>query len=149
MEKKGKLQPAGADDYSYKRIYAHYDREVVSRYAAWILQQADRVAGVVDVHGPISRHVSGTRETNPDYVLSGDGIHLNETGHRLMAGAIHEALTGKPLPTPDPAALTLVRKRQALLHPAWLSHVGHKRPGVRAGLPLEDAQARAEALNTP
>jgi lysophospholipase L1-like esterase len=44
--------------------------------------------------------------------------------------------------------LALVRERHRLLDPAWLSAVGHKRPGVAGGLPLPQAQAKAAALET-
>jgi lysophospholipase L1-like esterase len=40
----------------------------------------------------------------------------------------------------------LVEKRQLLLARAWLSAVGHKRPGTEQGLPLEEAQRQAEPL---
>jgi lysophospholipase L1-like esterase len=40
----------------------------------------------------------------------------------------------------------LVEKRQLLLARAWLSAVGHKRPGTEPGLPLEEAQRQAEPL---
>jgi len=39
-----------------------------------------------------------------------------------------------------------VTKRQSLLHDAWLGAIGHKRPGVKQGLPLEKAQAEAKQL---
>ena len=43
--------------------------------------------------------------------------------------------------------LLLVETRQKLLHDSWLSHVGHKRPGVKTGLPLEQALAKAMELD--
>src|SRR5690606_15025117 len=39
-----------------------------------------------------------------------------------------------------------VSQRGSLLHDAWLSHVGHDRPGVKAGLPLDEAQTKAAHL---
>lgn len=42
--------------------------------------------------------------------------------------------------------LKLVRQRRQLLDPAWLSAVGHQRPGVRPGRPLEEARRQAAAL---
>jgi lysophospholipase L1-like esterase len=41
----------------------------------------------------------------------------------------------------------LVEKRQLLLARAWLSAVGHKRPGTEQGLPLEETQRQAEPLD--
>jgi hypothetical protein len=42
----------------------------------------------------------------------------------------------------------LVEKRQLLLARAWLSAVGHKRPGTEQGLLLDEAQRQADALET-
>jgi hypothetical protein len=39
-----------------------------------------------------------------------------------------------------------VGKRQKLMLHAWLSHVGHQRPGIEAGLPLPEAEAQAAEL---
>jgi lysophospholipase L1-like esterase len=40
----------------------------------------------------------------------------------------------------------LVSQRQQLLSRAWLSAVGHKRPGIKPGLPLAEAQRQAAGL---
>jgi|GEM_PF-5524612 len=52
------------------------------------------------------------------------------------------------MPTPEVPKETvdLVMKRQTILRDAWLSHVGHKRPGIKKGLPLEDAEEEAKKL---
>ena len=39
-----------------------------------------------------------------------------------------------------------IRTRQGLLRDAWLSEVGHLRPGVKKGLPIEEAQKAAAKL---
>jgi hypothetical protein len=41
----------------------------------------------------------------------------------------------------------LIRQRSELLRDAWLTATGHKRPGVKAGPPLAEAQATAAALS--
>lgn len=148
LKKKGKLLPATAKKFSWMQIYEHYQRDVIAPYGAWILAQKNRVSQVIDLQGPITAHVTTQRKTNPDFVLSGDGVHINNNGHRLMAEAIHEALYGNPLPEIPAASLSLVTKQHSLLHPAWVSHIGHKRPGVKAGLPLKEAKAKAAALRT-
>ena len=43
---------------------------------------------------------------------------------------------------------TTVRERQVVMRNAWLSHVGHQRPGTAAGMPLDVAQAKAVQLAT-
>ena len=42
--------------------------------------------------------------------------------------------------------LALVRERQELLRDAWLTAIGHQRPGLPRGLPLDEAKARAAAV---
>ena len=47
--------------------------------------------------------------------------------------------------TPD-ELLKLVAQRQRMLHDAWLSEVGHKRPGMKPGLPMAEATQKAQDL---
>ena len=44
--------------------------------------------------------------------------------------------------------LRLVQQRERLLSLAWLTDVGHKRPGTAIGLPLDQAQQQAAELET-
>jgi hypothetical protein len=128
------------------KIYEHYDRDVIAPYGKWILAQNDRVAAVIDLHAPVTAAVAERRETAPDFVFSGDGVHLDRAGQLVLANAIHEALCGSPLPEIPGPELALVAKQQQIMHPAWLAHVGHTRPGVPPGLPLDEARAKAAAL---
>jgi pimeloyl-ACP methyl ester carboxylesterase len=61
-------------------------------------------------------------------------------GLRVRPDGIPEHLNGA-------AILATVRRKHGLLRPAWLSHVGHRRPGVGAGLPLVQAEAEAAPLD--
>src|SRR5690606_20422307 len=45
------------------------------------------------------------------------------------------------------AILELIKKKQSLLRDAWLTETGHKRPGVKAGLPIQDAEKQAAELD--
>jgi len=146
LKEGGKLQPAGAAKYSWFSMYEKYDEEVLARFAEWIMQQRDRVDLCIDIRKPMLDHVHKQRMDNPQFTLSRDGIHFNEVGHRLIAEAIlKECGSTAKLPT-DGNMLKLAGQRQSLLRDAWLSHVGHKRPGVRAGLPLEEAQKKSLEL---
>jgi hypothetical protein len=154
MREAGKLLPEkdGAN-YSWKTIYEDYDEKVIARYAEWILEQADRdgVAGTIDLHRPINDYVTAQRAKDPAFAMSKDGVHIDETGHRILAevmlGAWGLAEAGKPVEF-DPGVYALVNQRQKILHNSWLSHVGHKRPGTKAGPPLDEAQAQAAAIDT-
>lgn len=145
LKQQGKLLSAGADKYAWFSIYEGYD-DVLKRYSKWIMQQQDRVDLTIDLHTPVNLYISQRREQQPDFTMSPDGVHLNEEGHRVLAQVILGAL-GKKNVQLHPDRLKLVKERQKLLHAAWLSHVGHQRPGVKSGLPLEKALKKAAALD--
>jgi len=153
MRAAGKLIPeSDGANYSWKTIYEDYDEKVIARYADWIMQQAGRdgVAGVIDLHTPVNEYVAAQRAKAPDFVLSNDGVHVDEVGHRIFAAVMLDAWDLVELDDAfevDPAIYALVARRQKMLHDAWLSHVGHKRPGTRAGLPLEEAESKAAEID--
>lgn len=149
--------PAGQTDY--RRPYVGYD-DVLAHYSDWLVSK--RAAGwdVVDVHGPMLKFLKDHRAADPKYRLAGDGVHPNDIGQWLIArpllvhwGAPAEVATaddgdklldgsknGKEI-------LALIVTRQNLLRDAWLTKTGHKRPGVKPGLPLEEAEAKAKEIN--
>jgi lysophospholipase L1-like esterase len=145
LKKKGSLLPAGAEKYAWFAIYEDYD-DVLERYAAWIMTLEDQVDLVIDLHTPVADYVASKRKVNKDFTMSPDGVHVNGEGHQVLAAAILRALGIEPIEL-DPQLLKTVSQRQRMLHASWLSHVGHKRPGVAAGLPLEQAQAKASELD--
>ena len=91
QRKQGKLRPQGAEKFAWFAIYENYDEEVIRRYADWILEQNGRVEMTVDLHTPVNAFLRKQRETNPDFAMSPDGVHVNEEGHRLLAAAILKA----------------------------------------------------------
>ncbi len=145
LKNKNSLLPAGADKYSWMKIYENYD-DVLRRYAQWVMQQADRVAMVIDLHGPVTAYVADKRKTDPEFTMSPDGVHVNDEGHAVLADAILDAWRIENRIAPDTALMTLISRRQKLMHDAWLSEVGHKRPGVKAGKPIAEAQTEAIEL---
>lgn len=145
LRKSGKLKPAGEEGYAYFAMYEGYN-DVLRKYGEWILAQKDRVAMVVDLHRPFMQHLLEQRKSKPEFTLTPDGIHPNRAGHRLMAETILDAWGVSSSIEPDQELLGLVTRRTALLHDAWLSEVGHQRPGVKAGLPLEEARTKAAEL---
>jgi lysophospholipase L1-like esterase len=137
LRQKGKLLPAGAEKYSWNQIYEDYD-EVLRQYAKWLMKQDLRVDAVIDLHTPVTQYVNAKRADDPDFTMSPDGVHVNQEGHQVLAKAILAAWGVQPRPIDD-GLLALVSKRQKLMHDAWLHEVGHQRPGVKAGLPIDQA----------
>lgn len=144
--KEGKLKPKGEEKYAYFAMYEDYD-DVLAHYGHWIMQQTGKAEMLIDLHTPHAQYLAEKRKQDPKFTVSPDGIHPNAEGHRLLGETILKAWGLPNTVEPDAKLLGLVHKRTNLLHDAWLSAVGHKRPGVRAGLPLPEAQAKAAELD--
>jgi hypothetical protein len=156
--------------------YVGYDR-VLARYGDWLLSQRDPVGwNVIDLHEPLRAAEATARQIDPAFALSGDGIHPGPLGHWLIARQILRHWHADPdddFPPPitasrrsrGPASRTatgpstapaadryaevrkLITRRRKLLSDAWLTHIGHKRPGMEKGLPVEEATAKAEEIS--
>ena len=147
VKQRGQLRDADSPPFGWQGVYANYDDEVIARYAQWILEQRPRVRMVIDVHTPLIEAVSKRRNDDPDYSLSPDGVHLDRAGHALVADAILDAWGYGGAEEIDPELAGLVEQRSTLLRDAWLSHVGHTRPGIAVGPPLDEANVKAAELN--
>lgn len=145
-----RLLPAGLE--KYPQPYAGYN-EVLDAYSAWLLEQRAQGWKVLDVHGAMTEALAQARKKDPAFTFSKDGIHPNAAGHLVMARPILEAwglkvdAEGKPAHPNGGAIFALVQKKAGLLHAAWLTETGHKRPGVKPGLPIEAAQEQAAELD--
>ena len=149
--------PAGREEY--RQPFEGYD-EVLNLYSAWLLAHRGVGWEVVDVHGPIERHLARERRRDPKFRLAPDGVHINPEGHWLIARAIllhngvpavdlDEGLGGEQALGKLPRGLEvlkLVQRKQRVLKDAWLTAIGHERPGMAKGVPLDEAEDQAEAL---
>jgi lysophospholipase L1-like esterase len=147
-----KVLPAGRE--TYPTPFAGYN-DVLVRYTAWLIAQRANDWNVIDAHGLMAASLANLRQKNPSFTFSKDGVHPDALGHAVIARAILTAWGLRPdegdllaqlTTNPDSALLKLVRERRKLLMNAWLTATGHTRPGVPAGLPLAEAEAKAAAL---
>ena len=139
----------------YPKPFADYD-EVLARYSTWLANRKD--AEVVDLHTAMREFVAARRVAEPNFTLAGDGVHPGELGHWLIARELlvhFGVISARDARSPEqflgniPVSaklLSFVRQRQQLMRDAWLVEIGHKRPGLPPGLPLDEAKARAEVL---
>jgi lysophospholipase L1-like esterase len=130
----------------------------LDRYADWLLDQREAGWDVIDLHGPMKQFLSERRQTDPKYFLAGDGVHPGPDGHWILAQQILLHLGAPDLGGIDSAAallaghphgdaiLKLVQQKQRLLKDAWLNQIGHKRPGMNRGLPVNQAEVQAREL---
>ncbi|HLL94088.1 MAG TPA: SGNH/GDSL hydrolase family protein [Spirosoma sp.] len=138
---------------------------VLDSYSDWLLgQKTAQGWSVIDIHNPMKQFLAAHRKVDSTFALTGfaladDGVHPGEVGHWLMAKTILLGLGEKAIANaPDLLSalasvanaaqiLPLIRERQNLMKHAWLTATGHKRPGVKAGLPLEEAKVKALELD--
>lgn len=141
----GKLKPAGETGYAYFAMYEGYN-DVLTEYGKWIMQQKDRVEMVIDVHTPTMQHLEQQRRSNPEYTVAPDGIHPNGAGHQVIARAILDAWGVVGAAEVPGEVLAAITRRNQTLHDAYLTAVGHKRPGVADGVSVEEARALEKQL---
>jgi lysophospholipase L1-like esterase/pimeloyl-ACP methyl ester carboxylesterase len=147
---KARTLPAGLD--KYPTPFEGYN-QVLDAYSDWLLSMKKEGWEVLDIHGPFNAALAEKRKADPQFTYSKDGIHPGPEGHLIMARAVLDAWElkvtsdGKPDHVNGEAILAAIKKKQGLLRPAWLSHVGHKRPGNAPGLPLPEAESKAAVFD--
>lgn len=138
---------------------------VLDRYSDWLLsQKTAKNWTVIDVHYPMKQFLDAHRKMDSTYAITGfalaeDGIHPGDVGHWIMAKTILRDLGAKAVaaaPNLQSAMasvpngtqiIKLITERQTLMKDAWLTATGHKRPGMSIGLPLNEAKAKAAAID--
>ncbi len=146
---KSKVLPAGLD--KYPTPYQGYNN-VLDAYSDWLLSMKKEGWEVLDIHGPMNAALAEKRKTDASFTFSKDGIHPGTEGHLIMASAVLNAwglkakADGSPEHINGAAILSVIKQKHSILRSAWLSHVGHKRPGNAAGLPIVEALNKAAEL---
>lgn len=133
---------------------------VLEHYAAWVMAQRTAAKWeVIDINGPMRTVLAARQKLETGFFLSKDGVHPGDYGHWLMAREILQHFGARDLEGVESAAamvanhprgseiLELVTRRQVLMRDAWLTATGHQRPGVRAGLPMTQAEAQAREID--
>lgn len=126
--------------------YPQYD-EVLTAYSEWLLTLRDEGQWVIDLHSNMAENLAARRESSPDYTFQRDAVHPNEEGHHVMANTIigwlrEHGVQSTASTTTDASRRERQTQRMRLLRDAYLSEAGHQRPGVKAGLPVEEALKR-------
>ena len=133
--------PAGNADYD----------SVLDAYSTWLLSKRPDGWLVIDVHGPMKAMLASARAKNPLAVFAPDTVHPNDDGHWAMARAVIRGLgdsraSEAATPAAFAALLPEVTARLQLLRDAYLAAAGHLRPGLPAGLPIDEAESKARAI---
>jgi lysophospholipase L1-like esterase len=93
-----RTMPAGLPEY--RQPFIGYN-DVLDRYSGWLLDQRMNGWAVIDVHFVMNNYLRQQRVKNPGFILASDGVHVDDTGHWLMAQAI---LYGLKVPVADSSA---------------------------------------------
>jgi lysophospholipase L1-like esterase len=151
------VTPPFYDDRRSKVAEFSYDA-VLARYTEWLLSQRQQGWLVVDLHGPMSREVTRRREADATFTFQPDAVHPNAEGHWFIARTLigwfgDEGAAAATSPEAmlaesgiPPEVISSVVRRCEVRRDAYLSAAGHKRPGIRAGLPMDDAEREAGRL---
>jgi lysophospholipase L1-like esterase len=147
-----KLAGPDAGQYGYSFPYAGYD-DVLGDYATWLLGLKHKDVRVLDLHGAMSFYLKSKRQTDPSFTLSQDGVHPGLAGHAFMAQQVLKGLD-VPMIGLDPIEYAVhldkdslfhrVQRRRAMRSMAWLLEIGFNKPGDYKGLPVDQAEVRAQ-----
>ncbi len=150
------VTPPSFDDQRSKKPFSY--NAVLDRYSDWLLSQRENDWTVIDLHGPMNRALSEKRKTDPEFTFQPDAVHPNSEGYWFIATELirwfgdeaaadcespEEMIKQRGLSAEKFAA---VRERMMLRRNAYVSAAGHKRPGVKAGLPIKEAEQQATTL---
>ncbi len=137
------LRPLGEKEYSWINPYEDYDKHVLAKYGDWILTRTKSANMVVNLRRPLLAALKARRDKDPRFVFAADAVHVNDSGHAMVAKAIANSWGLKGELIAKKELVAVVRKKQNLMHNAWLTQVGHKRPGMKPGLPMKEAEVKA------
>lgn len=152
---KAKTDPTGKDP---TKQFTGYDDSVLSHYAEWLLSKRADGWRVIDIHRVMRSILDARRAADPSFAFAKDGVHPSEAAHWIFSMELVGELSGEDRaaamdlmnklrdPAFAPDFLKLVSQRRHLLSDAWLTDAGHKRPGMKQGLPIAEAEAQAKEL---
>jgi len=136
--------------------------ENLGRYTQWLLGRRAVDWDVVDIHTPMRAALEVGRAKDPAFLLARDGVHPGREGHWIMAREILTQCFGAKLGGIDKAEdlfarngdeiRKLVAARRAIRFAAYMTKIGHQRPGVpghpkaKPGPSIEEASAKASDL---
>lgn len=151
------MTPPFYDDQRSPRNFNY--NEVLDRYSAWLIDQRANGWNVIDLHVPMTHYVQEQRKGDPQFTMQPDGVHPNEAGQWFVARQMIRWAGGEGDSTAQSASemlarhgapenlLSLVQQRMGILRDSYVAAAGHKRPGVAKGLPIAEANAKADELS--
>ena len=124
---------------------------LLDSYRNWLISRRADGWQVIDIRPDLMQAVAEAKRQNPGFIYAKDNVHPGDEGHGFIAKSICNQLWPiLKLPSPPEIAqgdaLGILVRRNGLLNLAWLTKTRHIRPGVPAGLPMDEAEAQAKKL---
>jgi hypothetical protein len=136
--------------------------ENLGRYTQWLLGKKSEGWEVVDIHTPMRADLEAGRAKDPAFLLARDGVHPGREGHWIMAREILSQCFGAKLDGIGKAEdlfahhgdeiRKLIAARRGARFAAYMTRIGHQRPGVpghpkaKPGPSIEEANTKAADL---
>ncbi len=146
----GNFGPNANGNYAWNAPVESYDK-TVEAMAQWCLTNPFNAFAVVDLRTPLLELRQREVEHDPDFLLTGDGVHFKDAAHDAVADALLRALPlGEDFVVQELSEeeLNISSASNQILRDAYLSATGKNRPGLKAGLPIVHAERQAAALRT-
>ncbi|TWT92291.1 GDSL-like Lipase/Acylhydrolase [Neorhodopirellula pilleata] len=132
--------------------YWQYD-DTLTAYSEWLMSLNKQGQPVIDLHTCFSKQLQARREDDPSFTFQTDAVHPSLEGHEVIADCVVEWLrshgvgSSDSIPSvADEKRLKLFQQKMRLLRDAYVAAAGHKRPGIKAGLPIDQAIEQANQL---
>ncbi len=132
---------------------------VLDIYSDWLISQRyTNDWQVIDIHWPMRKALEDRRRIDSTFAFAKDGVHPSESGHWFIARQVLLSLGNQASELPPEvddflsdhpngkALLALVNEKQVLMKDAWLTDIGHTRPWMNEGLPMDEALAKLKEL---
>ena len=119
-----------------------------TEYSEWLVAQREEGWTVIDLHTVMKKELAEKQKEDAEFTFQPDAVHPNPAGHQFIAAELIKWFGG------DKAKNARQRRagRQPLASECSCSatltclEAGHKRPGVKRGLPIAWAKAQANSL---
>lgn len=132
---------------------------VLDIYSDWLISNRyTNEWNVIDIHWPMKMKLEAYRNLDSTFVMAKDGVHPNEIGHFIMAKHILLYLGETSSNNSDEIKgfllehnngleiLKLVQERQQMTKDSWITFIGHSRPNMNKGLPMNETVRRSKEI---
>ena len=147
------VTPPYYDDHGKSKSFNYAD--TLATYSQWLVSQRELGWNVIDLNTEMTQRIHARQVIQPKFTTQRDSVHPDKLGHQIMAESLIFWFANRSAATTEalirqhgtPRGLSsLVDTRMQILRDAWVTETKHKRPGVKPGLPMDQAKVEAAKL---